>query len=68
MDGRELDAFMMWAAVVSLICLMGIPAGVLSVCLRAWRRSRLHRRNLAVVAMIENLQAMHELESGVDRE
>lgn len=68
MDSRQLDATMIWALVLSLLCLSGvIHHGVSGVVwgLGKIRRYRLRRRNLDVVRRIQVLQGI--MESGADR-
>jgi hypothetical protein len=68
MDSRQLDATMIWALVLSLLCLSGVLHHAVSGV--AWglgkvRRYRLRRRNLGVVRRIQALQGI--MESGADR-
>jgi hypothetical protein len=69
MDTRQLDTMMLWFGVFALIALSGAPFALFDLgrfVVRRVCRARLRRRNLAVVAMIEDLQVMHEVESGAD--
>jgi hypothetical protein len=70
MDGPKTDAFMIWALVISTLCLSGVLreavyglARALAAAHKRYRRARLRRRNLGVVRRIQVLQG---IESGVD--